>query len=188
MSDVQVRSSDDLEGVRNLLIRPSVSYSLDAQNTFSAGVAYIGTFSPIVADTTEYRTWQQFISNRKFAGNPLTHRVRLEQRFIERAAGSDIYSDRLRYFLRFMLPLAGTANQPFTQGNYIALQNEVFLNISGRSKLNGQLFDQNRAYVGFGRRLNAKVDVEIGYLNQQLNGRTQDTQNQVIQLALFTRF
>ena len=28
----------------------------------------------------------------------------------------------------------------------------------------GQLFDQNRAYLGFGRRLNAKVDIEMGYL------------------------
>lgn len=40
---------------------------------------------------TEHRGWQQFIAQRKFGEYPLTHRVRLEQRLIERASGADVY-------------------------------------------------------------------------------------------------
>ena len=66
-------------------------------------------------------------------------------------------------------------------------QNEVFVNLTGRSDLNGQWFDQNRAYVAFGRRLSAKLDFVVGYLNQFINGRSSDTLNHVIQFALYTR-
>ena len=111
----------------------------------------------------------------------------MEQRFIERVTGENVYSDRLRYFVRLQVPLGKKAGQPFTRGKYLAVQNEVFLNVSGRRNLNGQLLDQNRAYLGFGQRLSAKADIEIGYLNQQVNGRSRDTQNHVIQLAVFTR-
>ena len=187
ISDVQVRSSDDWKDVRNLIIRPGISYFLDAQNTLSAGYAFIRTYSPTAPDITEHRTWQQLVSNKKFRGNPLTHRLRLEQRFIERVTGENVYSDRLRYFVRLQVPLGKKAGQPFTRGKYLAVQNEVFLNVSGRRNLNGQLLDQNRAYLGFGQRLSAKADIEIGYLNQQVNGRSRDTQNHVIQLAVFTR-
>lgn len=187
VSDVQLRSSDDWEDLRTLIVRPGVSYFLDKNNSVTAGYAYIGTYSPTVRNLTEHRSWQQFVAQRKLGDFPLTHRLRLEQRFIERASGGDVYSDRLRYFGRLLVPLKASGGTPFTQGNYLAVQNEVFLNLTGRGDLNRQLLDQNRAYVAFGRRLSAKLDFEVGYLNQFINGRSSDTLNHVIQFALYTR-
>lgn len=187
VSDVQLRSSDDWEDVRTLIVRPGVSYFLDKNNGLSGGYAYIATYSPTARELTEHRSWQQFVAQRKLGDFPLTHRLRLEQRFIERASGDDVYSDRLRYFGRLLVSLNASGRSPFTQGNYLAVQNEVFLNMSGRGDLNGQLFDQNRAYVALGRRLSATRDFEVGYLNQFIKGRRSDTLNHVIQFALYTR-
>lgn len=93
---------------------------------------------------------------------------------------------RLRWFSRLVLPIDGGSD--WVSGPFVALQNEAFVNLSNRDDLNNQFFDQNRAYVAFGWRLNAHADIEIGYLNQYLNGRSRDTVNHVLQVALYTNF
>jgi len=187
VSDVQVRSNDGWEQPRNLIGRAGASYALSPSFNATAGYAYIETYSPDAPTLIEHRTWQQLLLQQKIDGNPLTHRLRLEQRFIERAAGGDLYSDRLRYFVRLQVPLAAAEGKNFTGGLYAAFQNEVFLHLTARSELNGQWFDQNRAYAGLGFRISRQVDVEVGYLNQHLNGRSRDTDNQVVQFSLHTR-
>lgn len=188
LSDVQLRSSDGWEDVRNLIGRAGASYAITPSLSLAAGYAYIDTFTPAAPTRTEHRSWQQLVLQQKPAGLALTHRLRLEQRFIERASGDDLYSDRLRYFLRLQVPLASNGGQPFVRGTYLAFQNEVFLHLTAGSRLNGQRFDQNRAYAALGLRLNPTLDVEAGYLNQHLKGRSRDTDNHVVQLALYTRF
>jgi hypothetical protein len=185
-SDVQLRSSDDWEDVRNVLLRAGVTRSLRPDLTVTAGYAYVETLVDGGRDITEHRPWQQLALQRKLAGRPLTHRLRLEQRFIDRPGGDDIYSDRLRYHVRLLLPFAAAPDGTFT-GYYLALQNEVFLNLSGRDRLNSKLLDQNRALVGVGRRLGAGLDLELGYMNQRLEGRTRDVTNHVVQFAVYTR-
>ena len=188
ISDVQLRSNDGWERPRNFIGRAGASYALTPTLSLAAGYAYIDTYTPDSPTLTENRTWQQLLLVQKIGGNPLTHRLRLEQRFIERATGGDVYSDRLRYFARLQVPLQASGSKPFSHGYYAAFQNEVLLHLSGRSDLNGQLFDQNRAYAGIGFRISPRADVEVGYLNQHLNGRTRDTDNHVVQFSLFTRF
>ena len=114
VSDVQLRSSDGWEDLRNFIGRGGLSYALDDRHSLAAGYAYIGTYAPGAPDLTEHRSWQQLIAQRRVGGSPLTHRLRLEQRFIERATGDDLYSDRLRYFARLLLPFAGPGTTPFT--------------------------------------------------------------------------
>ncbi len=41
---------------------------------------------------------------------------------------------------------------------------------------------------GSGAALESALRLDAGYLNQFVNGRVRDTQNHVIQLALFSRF
>ena len=98
----------------------------------------------------------------------------------------DVQSTRFRWFSRMVLPIDGSAN--WVSGPFVALQNEAFINLSNRDDLNGKFFDQNRAYIAFGWRLNPTTDVEIGYLNQYINGRHRDTVNHVLQVALYTNF
>ena len=121
----------------------------------------------------------------------LLQRVRLENRFIPQVflAGNSIKSDgtlfanRFRYLVRNQMPLLPTNN--FTRGPYIAVHDEVYLNISGRAKRNVKWLDQNRSYIGTGYRFHKKLDVELGYLLQYSETTNSDTRNNIIQLSGF---
>lgn len=182
ISDVQVRSADKAEFVQNVLIRPGLSYALTANTDIAAGYAYIGSYSPTVPDTTEHRLWQQLVHRHDAGHGRLQHRFRLEQRFIERASAGDIYSDRLRYFVRYTQPLSAQSDY------FVAAQNEVFLNLSNKDSLNNQTFNQNRAYLGLGKKLSPTLSVELGYLNQRINGLNSDTTNHALQASFSTSF
>lgn len=188
--DVQLRSADDWDGVRNFLFRPGVTYYINKNSNATVGYLLANTFldqtGPVGQVLTEHRIWEQYILMHKIKSVAVQHRFRLEQRFIE-AAGDDIFSQRLRYFLRGVIPLAET-KEAFTKGPFAALQNELFFNVQHRAKLNGKLFDQNRAYGAIGYRFSKSFDVEAGYLNQFINGAGNNTMNHAIQLALYTRF
>lgn len=188
--DVQARSSDDLAHLRNILLRPGITYFIDATKNVTVGYAYILTQQPsgsTAADLTEHRIWEQFIINHKLAKLPIAHRFRLEQRFIETAA-DDVFSQRIRYFFRSVIPLTQSLDKPFEKGVFASLQNEVFFHLQNKSKLNNAFFDQNRFYTSAGYRFSKGVDLEAGYLNQLINGRALNTQNHVIQLAAYLRF
>ena len=190
--DAQFRSSNHVGYLRNILLRPSASYYFDKDHRLDLGYAYIATNGRTAAGAKtfrpEHRIFEQFIISQKAGTNTgITHRFRLEQRFLgQTATQPDVNAQRFRYFVRAVIPLSKQA--PFTQGTFVGLQNEVFANVQNKDKINKHFFDQNRAYAALGYRLNKKVDVEIGYLNQYIKQAEAYTINNVIQLALYTRF
>lgn len=188
--DVQLRSADEWDGVRNFLFRPGATYYINKNSNATVGYLLANTFlkQSGAADNvlTEHRIWEQYILTHKLKSIAVQHRFRLEQRFIE-TAGDDIFSQRLRYFLRGVIPLTAT-KEAFTRGAFAALQNELFFNIQNKGKLNGKLFDQNRAYGAIGYRFSKSFDIEAGYLNQLVNGTSNHTMNHAVQLAFYTRF
>ncbi|SDC21174.1 DUF2490 domain-containing protein [Niabella drilacis] len=189
-SDIQVRTRDNWNGVRNILVRPGISYYIRPNQTATLGYLYAPTFpAPDITNgrtLTEHRIWEQYTVIHPLLSGALSHRFRLEQRFIERP-GSDIFSQRLRYFFRGIQPLIRNENG-FKKGPFAALQNELFFNLQNKDKLNGSFFDQNRAYIALGYRASPKFDIEAGYLNQAVKGPTVNTMNNAIQLAAYTRF
>lgn len=194
--DLQLRSEDKWDGLRNLLVRPGVTYYINKNSNATLGYLFTQTYlpndilvgaAPMKNTLTEHRVWQQYIYNHQpWKNAALSHRFRLEQRFIERQT-DDLFSQRLRYFFRLVQPLQ-KQEAGFTKGMFVALQNELFFNIQNNDDLNGSVFDQNRAYLAAGYRFSKKMDIEAGYLNQAINGRTSNTVNNVIQLAVYTRF
>lgn len=188
--DVQARSADDVNYVKHLLIRPGLTYYFDSKQNVTVGYGYIGTFNnpdiPTDRNLTEHRIWEQYIRTYQMGRVAMAHRFRLEQRFIERPA-TDIFAQRLRYFIRAVLPLK-KPEATFDKGVFLALQNELFLNLQNKDKLNGHVFDQNRAYVAAGYRLNPKFDIEAGYLNHYTDAAGENSINHVAQLAFYTRF
>jgi hypothetical protein len=188
--DVQLRSHDDLDGVKNFLFRPGVTYYISKNSNATLGYLLASTFHQVEGapdrHTAEHRIWEQYIITHKIKTVNLQHRFRLEQRFID-AGAEDVFAQRLRYFIRGVLPL-GEAKEAFTKGAFVALQNELFFNVQNKSKLNDHFFDQNRAYGAVGYRFSKKVDVEAGYMNQTIKGASNNTMNNIIQLALYTRF
>lgn len=188
--DVQLRSEDNWDGVRNFLFRPGITYYINKNSNATLGYLLANTY--LSGDgfknntLTEHRIWEQYILTHKIKTLNLQHRFRLEQRFMETSQG-DVFAQRLRYFFRFVLPV-GNKQEPFTKGPFAALQNELFFNVQNKSKLNNHVFDQNRAYGAVGYRFSKSFDLEAGYMNQALKGTANNTMNNIVQLAIYTRF
>jgi hypothetical protein len=189
--DLQLRSQDHWDGLRNVLIRPGLTYFIDNRNDVTLG--YLFTQTQINLDgtadfrLTEHRIWEQYIHKHKINTVNVSHRLRLEQRFTEKQTGDHVFAQRLRYFVRFLLPLKQEIKD-FEHGLFAAIQNEIFLNVQHKDEINGHLFDQNRAYAALGYRLSRHFDVEAGYMNQFSKGLQNNTRNNIMQLALYTRF
>ncbi len=194
--DVQVRSNDQLEHLQTFLARTGINVKLKNHITGTAGYAYISNrrnISGVVGFAPEHRIWEQLLVSHPLFHTTLAHRFRLEQRFISTSSVQDnelkndgnVFANRFRYFVRTILPL--NQEKPFRKGWFGALQNEVFLNIGDKSHVNGKTFDQNRAYAAIGYRLSPLVDLETGYLNQYVTGRSGFVNNHVLQIAVYTR-
>jgi len=193
--DGQIRSTDKLEHVGTVLLRPGLNFHLNKSWTFTGGYALnlarrnLNGLSSMLA---EHRIWQQALLNQKVNRITVTHRLRFEERFLPKPKIVDdrIKTDghdnayRLRYFLRSLFPLVGGN---FSKGPFLALQNEVFFNTGDKSAVSGKSFDQNRLYGAIGYRLKGKLDVEAGYMNQYTVTRSYFVNNHIVQLAVYKR-
>jgi hypothetical protein len=179
-ADVQWRSSDELKHTQTLLLRSGLNIHLSKQLIVTGGYAFIHnrrTIGTVSGYAPEHRTWEQLLYNHKIKSLSVSHRFRLEQRFISKSAVIDnelknegsVYANRLRYFIRNVLPFQ--QQNTFAKGVFAALQNEVFVNIGNTANVNGKFFDQNRLYAAIGYRFNSSFDLETGYLNQYISGR-----------------
>ena len=189
--DAQFRSSNNFGYLRSPLLRPSVSYSFNKNKLVSVGYLFTGTHRKTETENTfrvEHRILEQFILTQKIGtGKTLQHRFRLEQRFVNKLGSqSGFFAQRLRYFARAVVPFK--KDSVFAKGAFVGLQNEIFVNVQNKARINNRFFDQNRAYAAIGYRLNKNVDLETGYLNQYINQTAGYTFNHVVQLALYTRF
>lgn len=196
-TDLQLRSTDEIKQLQTFLIRSGLNIHLNKKIIVTAGYAFIYNkriINTVSGYAPEHRIWEQVIYNHKLKSIFVTHRLRLEQRFLSKSIVENnalindgtLYANRTRYFIRNLLPLKKEV--AFMKGLFAAIQNEVFVNIGNTSNVNGAFFDQNRFYLALGYRLSAKADLEIGYMNQYVNGRgSQFINNHIIQLAGYLR-
>lgn len=203
--DAQLRSSDQLQNIQTVLLRPGLNWHLNKKMIVTTGYAYIQNkraIGNITGYTPEHRIWEQFLithpliigASQQARKGSLSHRFRLEQRFIGKPSvennrlvnSGNVFANRFRYFIRNITPLV-----PWTgsgKGPFIAIQNEVFVNIGDASSVNGKFFDQNRAYLAMGYRFHTRFDAELGYMNQYINGRDKAfTNNHILQVATYVR-
>lgn len=205
--DIQWRSTDQWQQMHALLIRPGINLYLTPSLTATAGYAFIPQqriSGGVTGYQPEHRTWEQLVFTHPLRKThvshtltthtvkpTLAHRLRLEQRYLPRhhAEGNRLvrdghrYAGRLRYFARAITPLGNP-----DAGWFAAVQNEIFFNIGDNSAVNGKFFDQNRAYVAAGYRCSRQFDMEIGYMNQYINGAgSNSTNNHILQLATYVR-
>ena len=172
----QFRRADFGGNWQQIVIRPGINYTFSPAWSASVGYAYINTFRygdyPALDSFPEHRIWQQVSYTHKALRLEWQHRVRLEQRLIgelgaDSRGGYEVenfrYENRFRYMLRTTIPL--TADKK----TYLALWDEVFFNFG--SNVLGNHFDQNRAFIGIGRKLTATSRLEVGWLEQTLQRR-----------------
>jgi hypothetical protein len=189
--DAQFRSADNISYLKNTLIRPGVTYHFNKSSSATVGYLFTYTHNKTATANTyrpEHRIWEQYIKSHKIGKNTqLSHRLRLEQRFVTKlGTQNEYFAQRLRYFARAVVPLK--KDSVFTRGAFVGLQNEVFMNVQNKHKVNNHFFDQNRAYAAIGYRFSKMVDLETGYLNQYVKQASSHTINHVWQVALYTRF
>jgi hypothetical protein len=174
--EAQTRRADFGENWQQLLLRPGINYTLNPNTVLSAGYAWVHTWPygdfPAKHEFSENRLWEQVAYTRPWLGLEWTHRFRLEQRRIaemledadgEWNVGNWRYENRLRYMLRTSIPLTESKR------TYLALWNEVFINFG--SNVSGNVFDQNRAFIGIGRKLTDTTRVEVGFMEQTIQRR-----------------
>jgi hypothetical protein len=76
---------------------------------------------------------------------------------------------------------------PLSKKNYIGVYNEIMFNFG--KKIAKNVFDQNRAYIAFGRDLGRATKLELGFLEQTLQHRDGLVfeHNHTLQVAIYSK-
>lgn len=167
-ADLQFRTDERVHRTNQSLVRVGLQHLLSSTTNLTLGYALIGNYGEN-GYYSEHRLWQQYLHTVLWrSGHSMTHRLRLEERWVAHNDGQEGWRQgfRLRYFNRTLLPLSRTS--PTQAQPYLAIQNEVFLNSASRD-INPNLFDQNRLLLAVGILHKGHTRLELGYMNQYLN-------------------
>ena len=171
--EVQYRNYNVAGDLEQLLLRAGLGYNLADNNAnLLVGYGFIRSenYFPDSSEkfvVNEHRIYQQFIAKQNFGRFYISHRYRLEERFIE-----DKFKFRFRYFLTTKVALNNS--KLIDKTFYLSFYNELF--IGGKSPL----FDRNRIYAGLGYQVNSNLKFELGYMNQLFENSSRDQTNVIV--------
>jgi hypothetical protein len=185
LADVQLRSANHYDYLSTLLLRGALQYHLNDHHAVAAGYAYKGDWEEEQEDKQykfENRIYEQYAYEFKLKKTEMMVRARLEQRFIKEEA--TVFSQRGRILISAQVPLI--ANSDFTKGLYGNLQDELFMNLQNKDKVNHSFLDQNRPFISLGYRWSKKIDTEIGYMQWLQREDDGDYRRNIVQLMVTT--
>ncbi|WP_374564011.1 DUF2490 domain-containing protein [Nitrosomonas sp.] len=167
----QGRFGDDASRFSQSLVRPGLGYAITDKVVVWAGYAWAPTCEPLnrVGCFDEHRIWQQVTWADNFSFGRLSARSRFEERFFNHQApipGNDDVAYRFRQLVKLAVPMpAVDPNLSFI------VQSDLFIamNTVDNPGFISRGYDQNRAFVGLGYKLNQFATVELGYMNQFIN-------------------
>lgn len=170
--DVSDRRSGPVDQIQALFGRIGASYELTPNVHVAVGgnrsESYPYGKVPSAYKTPEWRLWEHVQLSQHLGRLSLLHRYRFEQRFLGKSSTGDgaidkwVHAGRFRYKISGTLPLHGPSVAP--GGLYLTAADEIF--VSYGPSVQNNVFDQNRAAVGIGRRLSSEWRMELGYLDQ----------------------
>jgi Protein of unknown function (DUF2490) len=171
----QLRRSDLGDDWQQLLLRTGLDFHA-AGARFTVGYAFVETYPygdfPVANAFPEHRIWEQALLKQSFGILAMSHRYRLEQRFLGNAATGEFsngrYENRFRYMLRVNVPLGGKKLEP--KKSYLGFADEIMINFGDEVKYN--LFDQNRLMGLLGYSFSNSTRLEIGYMLQTVKQRS----------------
>lgn len=184
LADVQSRSEENLQQVNTLLLRTALNYHLNNQHSIALGYAYKGDWHEDNEYEYEHRIYQQYQYEFKIKRIELQLRGRFEQRFLHTSITK--FALRARGFVAAQFPIY--ANEDFSSGMFVGLQNEIFLNVMNRQNVNNHFFDQNRPYASLGYRFNKKIEGAIDYGLMADQAEEKNTFVDVFRISLTTSF
>lgn len=192
--EVNTRIGDDVTNIDQLLLRPMIGYKLTDHLSIWQGYAWVGNFNqphkpPQPSFIGENRIFQQAFYKRTFSRVKFQSRTRLEERWIDHAAGTAV---RFRQLLRVDVPIPQAPDWAFVAFD------EVFVNLNavgtfdefrqGQTKGPGAGLDQNRFFLGVNKTFNEHLNVDLGYQNQMLNQRQLPGNANLINHVLLIQF
>ncbi len=179
-AEVQARWKDDLKNFDQAFLRPALNFALTDKASFWLGYVYADT-KTANGHTYEDRWWQQFQYISKYNDITWLSRSRFEQRHLD---GGDSASYRFRQQLRASWPLNGRSDLSYL------VWDEAFWNINDTKWAGDSGFNQNRLFTGVMWKYTDSSRLEIGYLNQYVNGTNgvTDQMNHVLSSFLFIGF
>jgi len=185
LADVQLRTANHYSYLSTLLLRGAVQYHFNDQHAIAAGYAYKGDWEKEEENKLyqfENRIYEQYTFKFQLKRTEMMFRTRLEQRFIKEE--TTVFAQRGRVLISAQIPLA--ANNDFTQGLYGKLQDELFMNLQNKAKVNHSFLDQNRPFIAVGYRWSKKIDTEIGYMQWFQREDDGDYRRNILQLMITT--
>ena len=160
---------------RNVL-RLQAMRAWGTQVAFGTGYEITDSASPVVR--SEQRIWEQVQVQQHVGGWTLSHRGRLEQRWLRQAPSVVV---RTRYQLRAAHPITHSG-----RWSWLVID-EVFYTLRGIALGPTQGFDRHRLGSGLSHALSARITVEGGYTWQFIN-RPGSLSNQHDHLAVFALY
>jgi len=155
--------NNELPVEKSQLLLGIIGLNYHINNNVVVGIGYAyGDIDPSfevndIPHIKENRILEQIVLKHKLKMICLSHRFRLEQRFLEYPT-EDILKHRIRY--RFMGKL------PISNILFISIYDEIHFN------LNEFDFNQNRAYAGLGANVNKNINMELGYVRHSFKTKS----------------
>lgn len=177
--------------ILQLYFQPSFIYKYSPDLNFAVSVTYnYQRETPIEPLFYEFIPWQQVIYGHKFfTKGTLTHRLRLEERFIKYPETARKMAMRVIYEIGYIQALEGRTIDP--NEFYINVFNEFYLSPSNPQGLPEiHFFSENWSYIGIGYETGKMGRVEIGPLFQaSFKKKSEDRRNLLLlQISWITKF
>jgi len=180
LAELQPRYGSNAAGLSQMVIRGAAGLRISDSVTIYQGYAYVRTPAAGRDDTREKRSFQQISwSLGQPGGVALTSRTRLEQRWF--STGDEV-GWRLREMVRAAVPLkaGGKVKLIGSVEVFVALDDTDWGARSG--------IDRVRGFAGIELPVSGKSTIELGYLNQYVNGANgRDQMDHVAAINLMLR-
>lgn len=179
--EAQGRVKEDWQKFDQGFIRPAFNWQISEHSSLWVGYLYADT-KTVSGHSYEDRLWQQYqYVTSKDPGNTWLFRSRLEQRFHD---VDDKTSHRFRQLIRRSIPANQSASLSYL------MWDEVLINLNETKWAGDQGFAQNRLFAGLLLKTSSKSRLEMGYLNQYIDGMNgaANQSNHVLSTSLFVQF
>jgi hypothetical protein len=131
----------------------------------------------------EHRIWQQLFYKHDISRVKLDHRIRIEERFIQRKPDESYSANkqlRLRYRFMARVPLNHEKLDPNTW--FASAYDEVFYTCGEVGGFGEHVtfndIDQNRIFIGAGYQVDKQLSIQLGYIYQMLIKGTNGSQQE----------
>ncbi len=178
--DIHPRWREEGRHFDTLILRPSLIYKITPKTSIWTGYDTINNHPAGQSSFQENRLWEQVMHQfEQFGALTLTVRTRFEQR--DREDYSDI-AHRLRQMVR-----ATTPSSLHQQLSWV-IWDELFINLNQTDWGVMRGTDQNRLFLGANWKFDELSNLEVGYINQYVNGKTIDRENHILSSTIRFNF